>query len=747
MRITFGLTGLQKQLMAVFAQRPARELLLGCAYLLSAAASVTLTRVTADVALVWPANALAAAVLIRLPEVRWFRIACILFSAGIAANVIAGHSSWTLASLFSCINLIEVIVLAVVFRVAIRFSYPEITIAQAGVLTALFGILIPGLMALPGGWVMHWAFGTAWWPSVLEWWSSDTIGACLIGPPIILFSSKGARRLAHHAYLAQNVLTCIICVLSCYLAIRYIRFPFVAIGVPLLIAAFQLGGFGTSVLSSCVGLCIIVMWALGIRPVGLESAGHLTSLVVLPTIALLATVVPPVAVGLGTDARRKVARALRASERRFRESMDRSAIGMLISNLDGVWIYTNQTLQRMLGYTSEEFRALPPGGPSTEEDWKSTQARLRKLFSGEVPSYEVERRFRHNDGHWIWTHVAVSLVRDDEGAPLHLTVQIESLEARRRAEERLAEERERFKATLLAISDAVITTDTHGRINYLNRAAESLLGLELSMVEARRLDEIIYLTEPHSSKPAANLIAQSVVHGQVCRREGACLLHRPDGTVHPISDVVSPVLDSQGLVTGTVVVLRDASAEFEQVRELNHRACHDALTGLANRMEFQQRLRRVFQRARHVEVPAAVLAIDLDHFKAVNDAGGHAAGDALLREVAEIFRANLRVADTVARLGGDEFAIILASYSPQQAAAIAAQILQTLNPLTLTWKGASYRVGASMGMACITTSMESEHDWLAAADGACYQGKREGRGQLRVANMSAQSTAVISGST
>jgi diguanylate cyclase (GGDEF)-like protein/PAS domain S-box-containing protein len=645
MRVTYGLPGLKKRLVGVSAHWPARELLLGVAYLLTACASLALTRVTEGVALFWPANALAAAVLIRLPQVRWFSAVCILLSAGIAANVVAGQGSWELATLFSCTNLFEIAVMVAVFRFAIRFPYPEITIAHAGIMTVLFGILIPGLAAILGGWVMQRAFGTAWWPSGLEWGSSDALGACLLGPPIILFSSKAVRRLASRARLAQNVLMGAICLLACYLAMRYARFPFAAIGLPLLIAAFQLGGFGISVLSLFVGMFVIALWALGIRPLGPQSSAHITSLTGLPIIALLATVMPPVAVGLGTDARRKMGRALRASERRFRESMDRS--------------------------------------------------------------------------------------------PIDLTAQIESLEARRRAEEKLAEERELLKATLLAIDDALITTDTHGRITYLNRAAESLLGLELRAVATRRLDEIIYLTDPQSCKVAANLIAQSVMHGQVSRRHGGCLLHRPDGTVRHITDVVSPVLDSQGLVTGTVVVLRDASAEFEQARELNHRARHDALTGLPNRMEFQQRVHKVFQRARHVEVPAAMLAIDLDHFKAVNDAAGHAAGDAVLRQVAEVFRLNVRTSDTVARLGGDEFAVILESCSPERAGAIARQLLRALNPLTLTWKGAVYQVGASIGLACTNCSMGSEQDWLAAADDACYQGKREGRGRLKIADVAA----------
>lgn len=122
------------------------------------------------------------------------------------------------------------------------------------------------------------------------------------------------------------------------------------------------------------------------------------TLVGLPVIALLATTMAPIAVGLGGDARRAAARALRVSERRFRESMEHSPIGMLIADLSGIWGYTNLALQQMLGYSAEEFRALPPGGPSKAADWKESEARWRRLLSGELDSYDTVRSFHTKTG-------------------------------------------------------------------------------------------------------------------------------------------------------------------------------------------------------------------------------------------------------------------------------------------------------------------------------------------------------------
>jgi diguanylate cyclase len=709
------------------------EIPVGVAVFVSACISIFLTRAPGGIALLWPSTAIAAALLIRLPRVRWGRAVASVFAAFFLANLTVGHRSWPIAGLFTCVNLGEMGLMVAAFRIAWRLPYPYITIAQAALMMAIFGVAIPGIMSLLGGLLLHVFYGTPLLPGTLQWWVSHTVGACLLGPPIILFSVKGLKRLVRERFLVENTLTFLGCLAGCYLTIRFVRFPFVTIELLLLSAAFRIGGFGAALMSLCLGLLMTNLWMLGIRPLGLDPAAAKSStLVGLPVIALLATLMLPIAVGLGSDARRAAVRALRASERRFREAMKHSPIGMLLSDLNGIWTYSNLALQQMLGYTAEELRALPPGGPSAAEDWKESESRWRKLLSGENDYYDTTRRFRHKDGHWVWAHVAVSVLRDEEGLPLHLIAQIENLEARQRAEENLADERERLRITLGSINDAVITTDAGARITYINAAAESLLGLLMATVEDRRVDEVIHLTDPKTSRAAANLIGQTTLHGRVFRREQACLLHRPDGAICYVTDVVSPVLDTAGQLNGLVIVFHDATLEVDRARDLQHRALHDPLTGLSNRDDFEETLRTVFYRARLLSRPAAVLAIDLDRFKAVNDTAGHAAGDAVLQQVAQLCRARLRSTDTVARLGGDEFAVILDNCPESQARLVGEKLLRALNPLEIAWRGASYEIGASIGLAMRTAEMPDESAWLEAADRACYAAKRDGRGRLQV---------------
>jgi diguanylate cyclase (GGDEF)-like protein len=186
-------------------------------------------------------------------------------------------------------------------------------------------------------------------------------------------------------------------------------------------------------------------------------------------------------------------------------------------------------------------------------------------------------------------------------------------------------------------------------------------------------------------------------------------------------------------VNGVVVVLHDATESMERDLELSHRAAHDPLTGLTNRFEFDRRLGECVERYRLIQRSATLLLIDLDRFKAVNDTSGHAAGDEVLRRVAQALTAVVRDSDTVSRLGGDEFAILLTHSDPAHAELVGAKVLRSVAELSVEWNGMSHTVGASIGAASLRPGRDNRSEWVAAADRACYEAKRAGRGQMRVA--------------
>ena len=179
---------------------------------------------------------------------------------------------------------------------------------------------------------------------------------------------------------------------------------------------------------------------------------------------------------------------------------------------------------------------------------------------------------------------------------------------------------------------------------------------------------------------------------------------------------------------GTIWIIEDVTQARDQRERLTFTASHDSLTGLANRAAFEVLLEQATLHA--PEHPFCALFIDLDRFKLVNDTAGHAAGDALLRDIAKQLVGQVRHSDTVARLGGDEFAVLLHRCPVPQAAAIAEKLRAAVEAYALAWEGASFSVGASIGLVPVDATFASHVDVLRAADSACYAAKHGGRNQV-----------------
>jgi diguanylate cyclase (GGDEF)-like protein/PAS domain S-box-containing protein len=704
------------------------ELIVGLLFLAVSLASIAVTRAEGGVSLIWPCNAIVASVLIRISRVRWLWAALSILAAGIVSNIVGAGDNWLTASGVAGMNLLEIALMVGCFRFLVRYPYPDVTIAQASIMTVVMGFVITGVTALLGSGFVHVAMQGAYWPTVRAWWLADAVGACLCAPAIILYSRDRLARLLQPRYLSTNMLTVLACVTFTWLSFKYVRFPFVVVALAPMVAAFQMGSFGAACLSLINGATIAVLWAKGIQPLGLDPHG--LSLATFPVVALIAALMPPIAVGLGTDARRQVARSLRASELRFRESMEHSPLGMIMLDLKGRWAFTNAALQSMLGYSGEEFADMSIDSLGHPDELKDIHHRWAQLVSREVESYMITRRFRHRDGRWLWTHCAVSLARDTDGKPLHFIAQVESLEERRLAEARLAAKQEILRTTLASIGEAVITTDVNGAVTYMNDAAVGLVGRRFEVLEGHDLATSLNLIDPDSKQPADNLIKKAIEARQSVRRAGACSLFRPDGTESYVRDTINPVLDEMFELTALVVVLTDVTDHQQKTRDLRHLASHDSLTGLLNRLAFEERMKRSIDNAHRSGKAAGLIAIDLDRFKAVNDASGHAAGDEVLRRVADRLRSAVRPSDAIGRLGGDEFGVLLEECDATRSAEVAERLLRSLNSLHTQWDGIVHTTGASIGLAQWEPALKSVESWAAAADSACYEAKRRGRNSL-----------------
>ena len=290
--------------------------------------------------------------------------------------------------------------------------------------------------------------------------------------------------------------------------------------------------------------------------------------------------------------------------------------------------------------------------------------------------------------------------------------------------DRLAMEKELFRITLASIGDGVITTDQHGRITYLNPSAEHLTGWRNAEVAGQPLATAWVA---HQNRRQGNGDAGYAwsAEGIMPPRDSHLILTDRHGVTRDVHHSAAPILDGLGETVGTVLTFRDISEESKLAERLSHEATHDALTGLVNRREFERRLDSVLRSA-GPHNPHALIFMDLDQFKIVNDTCGHVAGDELLKQIAALMRTRTRACDTFGRLGGDEFGVLLEQCPVEEAIRIA-HVLRTLaEDFRFGWQDKSFVVGASLGLVALTDVWESSATVLRAADSACYIAKDRG---------------------
>ncbi|MDE2452094.1 MAG: diguanylate cyclase, partial [Burkholderiales bacterium] len=257
----------------------------------------------------------------------------------------------------------------------------------------------------------------------------------------------------------------------------------------------------------------------------------------------------------------------------------------------------------------------------------------------------------------------------------------------------------------------------------LERQEQELLGVQAQRVFASDEEYERMLPELQRTLATGNTFVAEVQ------------MRRANGSVFWARLLARPVAAAD-IGEGSIWSLYDASEQIVHRHRLEHAAAHDALTGVLNRKGFEKVLATTFEGQPDTR-PASVVMIDLDHFKPINDSAGHAAGDAMLRAVAQAMGASVRASDSVARLGGDEFALMLAGCNAERALAIAEKVRHAITQLSLDWEGRRLSVGASLGVAELGARHGGVAAWLAEADAACYAAKRGGRGAVRTAQADA----------
>jgi diguanylate cyclase (GGDEF)-like protein/PAS domain S-box-containing protein len=295
---------------------------------------------------------------------------------------------------------------------------------------------------------------------------------------------------------------------------------------------------------------------------------------------------------------------------------------------------------------------------------------------------------------------------------------------------KLAEQHELLRVTLQSIGDAVITTDAEGRVSWLNPAAERMTGWLSAEALERPLTQVFHIVNEDTRQLAENPVAACLEQSQAVALANHTVLISRSGEEFGIEDSAAPILNPSGELLGAVLVFHDVTEQRRLSGEMSYRATHDALTGLVNRAEFETRLRRTLDKSHEDRSEHALLYIDLDQFKLVNDACGHSVGDQLLQQVAKLLRENVRARDTLARLGGDEFAVILEHCTAEQAGRLAQQICDRMEEFRFLHDERRFRIGASIGLVPVDNRWANTAAAMQAADTSCYAAKEAGRNRV-----------------
>jgi len=417
---------------------------------------------------------------------------------------------------------------------------------------------------------------------------------------------------------------------------------------------------------------------------------------------------------------------LGASEQRFRSLYGTLACGVLVLNTSNVILQANTAAEQMLGLSIDEMR-----GKTTTELWRAFREDGTELTSTERPGTTALRtrqavhgftmKVSRPTGRERWLQIDTIPVLGPDGEAVQVVSSFLDITERKRAEEALRQSEERFRAVFHRSAIGIARIDLQGRILEANPALKRMLGYDPKELAGRVLRQLL-----HPDHTGTQTLAELVELAEGKRDEiqlELLYLHQ-NGSVVWGNSIGSLVRGSNDDPLFIIWMIEDITARKAQAAALEHQALHDVLTDLPNRTLLYDRLHQAIDASKRQQKPLALLMMDLDRFKEVNDTFGHHCGDVVLRQLALRLRGQVRESDTIARLGGDEFAIILPGVSDEAAAEGAA--VELLNALQQPFivDGQRLEISASIGITLFPKQGEDADALLRRADAAMYAAKR-----------------------
>lgn len=415
----------------------------------------------------------------------------------------------------------------------------------------------------------------------------------------------------------------------------------------------------------------------------------------------------------------------------FRELAEQSSDVLMRVSRSGCITWISPAVTAMLAYAPSELVGRHLLRFVSSDD----TVRMRQLWArvrfGDTREVSVECRVRNQRNDWQWLEARIRWVPDDGVSAARWIASLREVSERRQLEQRLIAEKVRAQATLRAITDGVITLDRGGGVDYINPAAERILGWSADDALGQSVESVFPLLPSPREMPGGNSLAALAAWFHSMSERPVSVRRRRDGEVL-LQLAVASVADSDGQPQGLVLTFRDIAQTAGIVRELSFRSSHDALTGLLNREEFTRRLRRCLSDAEAGAGEHVLVIIDLDQFRLVNNACGHAAGDALLRDVAAVLASAAGANDPVARLGGDEFGLLMLDCGVAEAIIRTRYLAAAIERIRFAWGDRHFATTASIGLAPVQRGSGSHDAVIQAADAACFAAHEHGGNRVSV---------------
>jgi len=427
--------------------------------------------------------------------------------------------------------------------------------------------------------------------------------------------------------------------------------------------------------------------------------------------------------------RERAQQRLRTSERRYGELLGMAHEGIWSIDKDGVTTYANRAIGQILGHDPARMIGRHLSAFMEPDAAETLRQYLERRREGAVEPQELA--LRHEDGHTVYVLLVAAPLQDEQGVYGGCVMGVMDISERRQVQANIARLERQMRLLLESTSDGILGVDRDLRCTFANAAALAILGYTAEELEGQDVHALLQPRREDGSpmSRSESLILRSIIEDRTFASADEVLWTK-SGEPVPVQYSSNPITED-GVTVGASVVFRDIAETRALMRRMDFMARYDTLTELPNRREFETCAQAAIEDAAARRVEHVIAYLDLDQFKVVNDTCGHAAGDAMLRQVTALMRDQVRQQDTLGRLGGDEFGLLLRDCNRSQALRVLTAVRDAVRDFRFVWEEKSFKIGVSIGATVINAQTPSLAVALVEADTACYLGKQRGGNRVQ----------------